>query len=685
MAINGPGVRGANPLQYYVNLTGQPFDDTYYLWVLTNTVPYIPTPVYHDPALTIPWTDPVPFEANGTLPIDVYWDPTQLYRLEYRHNVGPNPPSQADPLIYLVENYSPTGAIPAPPGGEGVTTENQISNPQFAAMNFSGTYTITGVTNPAPIEIAPGWFLSLMGTGNATISRFPMNADNPSPTNAPYALHLNLVGWSGNAILTQRFYQNGQNWQNQYISSSFTGLVVGSPIQVLVRLEASNGQPLGVLQDPQLSGQFAQYTGSVLIPAYDNLNTPPAAWIDYQVQLPGTCEVYLTSFQVIASTSDTVYSYEQTTVNRQLDHLAHYYDPLLAYKPIPSYLVGWDFPLNPAQFAPMVNSVVPAVATGNNGSFYTWDQTLLFQTVPSSVSVSRGTDGSFQATCALAGQIAVIQYLDATEARKIFSDRASVFISGYTNIANGLAGTVSLWACTDGALPSAANPTYLSGVSALSASAVPTMGNGTWVQMPNVFQNNTFTLPNVPPTNPAFNDIALNGWDFGTNAVINTANFFAIVVAFEPWVVANTINLVSIGLNAGDIATKPAPKTFSETLLDCEYFYWKTFENGTPPQQNIGSVNTGCIAWNANVAPMNTTANVDFPTLMRVVPTVTLYDPGGADAFAFNKPINMPCNPTALDTISTKRFSILATSPTGAAQGSTNFIHATADARLGIV
>jgi len=62
-------------------------------------------------------------------------------------------------------------------------------------------------------------------------------------------------------------------------------------------------------------------------------------------------------------------------VPRQIDHLFHYYKPLLAYKPIPSALIGWDFPTNPAQFG--VTGSTGAI--GANKSAYAWDQTILFQ------------------------------------------------------------------------------------------------------------------------------------------------------------------------------------------------------------------------------------------------------------------------------------------------------------------
>ena len=40
------GVRGANPIWYFVNLWGKSFDDTYWMWVLENDIPYIPARVF---------------------------------------------------------------------------------------------------------------------------------------------------------------------------------------------------------------------------------------------------------------------------------------------------------------------------------------------------------------------------------------------------------------------------------------------------------------------------------------------------------------------------------------------------------------------------------------------------------------------------------------------------------------
>ena len=118
-------VRGFNPIWFEVDLTAHPFDDTFYLFTLQNTIPYQPQTVWHDQNMNSPWTDPIQFLANGTLPIDIFFDPSLIYRLEFRQG-----PTQNDPLIYEVDNYQVNGSGGiTPPSAISFNSENQITNP----------------------------------------------------------------------------------------------------------------------------------------------------------------------------------------------------------------------------------------------------------------------------------------------------------------------------------------------------------------------------------------------------------------------------------------------------------------------------------------------------------------------------------------------------------------------------
>lgn len=688
-------VRAANPLWYYVDLQGAPFNDNFYMWVLSNEIPYVPVSVFHDDTGITPWTDPIQFLSNGTLPIDIFWDDTQVYRLEFRQNNGIAPPSQNDTLIYLVENFIPsgTGISPNTPGNS--MTTNQITNGQFSIVNFPAAigneYSLIGATNPPSVEIAPNWFIDLVGTGGIIVQQVPLGTNIPNPTNAPYYLELDATGTWSSAILRQRFYENGQNWQGKYVSVSMTGFTSTSPFNVIVLLVASNGTTVTTLMNQTFSTAVTQYTNSVLIPSFINLNTPPNAYLDFKILLPVNQSLFITSIQLIVSDTNSAYDYEEDTINRQIDHTFHYYRPKLNYKNTESYLKGWDFPLNPAQ--PLGDTVanlgVPTPSAGANQAAYVWDQTIIYQTLNNAVGVSRGADGSLVLTALTnpAGQICVIQYLEQTIARKILADKNSVNIHASTTAAAGfLQGSVSLWATTNGspfvpALPA----TFFSTVDSKGNPTSPIAG---WTQVPNIYQNNGFELLPASATNSESADIQLNGWDMQNAAPTNTATSFAIVVGFSSWAVGDTITLNSISLCPGDIPTRPQPKSVSETLLDCQRYYWSTFPQGTAPQTALG-IDTGEYLFTSPYtgAKNNITPSLFFPVKMRVTPSITYYNPVSANNFSRNEAANSDASSTttAGGMVNSSQLSFLSAGIIGWTTGDIIGTHLKVEARLGIV
>lgn len=671
-------IRGSNPVWFMVDLDGNPTDDTFWLYVLENTIPYIPATVYHDAAGTVPWTQPIQFLANGTLPIDIYYSENTVYRLEIRKSNGITPPSQSDPLIYLIEDYNPGNNVDFPDNVEGDATDNQIANAQFSVINFVSPLVLTAVTNPAPVEIAPGWELVLTGTGSVTVTQVPLNNALTNPTNAPYAIEINTSGWTTQPYLRQRFQQNGMNWANKYISSSVTARISGSSQIIQSFLVASDGATLQLLDTITLTNSFVQYQNNVLLPATANANLPPNAYIDYRLMLPTTGDVYLTSFQVIASDSGVNIPYQQDTIDRQLDHLAHYYKPQMAYKPIPSFLVGWDFAVNPAQF---FGDTVGAQAVGAGKSFYGWDQTIIFQEVNNGVTITRDADTKgIKLTAAIAGQFGIIQYIEETQARQLLEGDISVYVNGYTSAAAGLNATVTLWATADAALPDLKTPNFNSAITTLAANGRPTMGNGTWVEIPRGnLGDAVFELA------PPISELNFNGWTLTnttSTGLRTTTKYMAIVIGFEAAALNDAITINSVGLCSGKMATKPAPKTLTETRLDCQRYFWKTFLDGVAPASAVGA-DSGYPQWQLLVPAGNNLLTVLYPTQMRVNPTKTTYNPinAGAQAYAFTGTVD--CTGTAFSTASAKGFTVGASKAAGAL-GDTIGVHVASDARLGM-
>lgn len=310
------GIRGANPVWFEVDLQGKLFDDTFYLFVLENEIPYIPATVYHDPDLNIPWTQPIRFLANGTLPIDIFFEADKVYRLEFRQGL-----TQADPLIYEVNNYVAGTGGSTPVDTVAFASSNQVTNPQFALLSLQNPVTI-GDTNPDPIEIAPGWTLLLSGTGTVTITRVSLDNANANPSNAPYAIQLTMNGWTADSvILRQRFEQNGMLWANKIVSTTVTARLQGTPQSITANLVDSNNAVLGtVLPLTPVNEAWNEYTGYAQLPASTNPNDPPAAYVDYLLHLPSNIDIYLTSFQLVVQDLPVEPSFEQDTINRQIDH-----------------------------------------------------------------------------------------------------------------------------------------------------------------------------------------------------------------------------------------------------------------------------------------------------------------------------------------------------------------------------
>ncbi len=336
------GVRGFNPIWSEVDLQGNLFDDTFYLFVLENTIPYIPADVYHDPNLNTIWMNPIQFLANGTLPVDIYFETGVAYRLEFRQG-----PTQADPLIYEVNNYMPGTGGSTPVDTVAITSSNQITNPQFSLISFTSPFTFTG-TDPDPIHVAPGWYLEVAGTGNITIAQVPLEVTTKNPSNAPYALQLTLSGWNeGSVFLRQRFVQNGMLWANKTVSSAITAQLIGLPQSISATLVDSNDSLLATVlpATTTVNQAWNEFTGHDSLPDTTNPDTPPAAYIDYLLALPSTIDILVTSIQLVVQdiNDESEPAFDQDSINRQIDHTYNTAYPIVPIGTVIDY-AGFGIP-----------------------------------------------------------------------------------------------------------------------------------------------------------------------------------------------------------------------------------------------------------------------------------------------------------------------------------------------------
>lgn len=577
------------------------------------------------------------------------------------------------------------------------TVANQISNSQFVDVLFDTTLGLSLVIAGAGTNtyaIAPDWDLIVTTTGASTvgITRTAVQGSSNIPGNPPYLLRFNAGANISLLQLRQRLTNNpgifspSVNGVGGFLSASIL-LANGTSAQVIYAPSVGAlGNTQIILNENNTSGAYVQYDNTIQLIASANTATSDTGYVDILIKLPIAGISQISNVQIASLNSNQAgIKYEQDTVNRQKDYLFHYYNPLLSYKPIPSYLCGWDFPLNPTQF---LGPTIAAQAVGANKSFYAWDQTIIFQSANSGISISRATSGAIRLTAAATTQMAIIQYLPQAVAREVLNDAIAVHIRALTS--NDVTATVTLWYSTDANLPS----TIISNnsiVLTLDANGKPATFNGAWSEVPRGNLGSAqFTIQTSANTN--FNDYAFTGWDMQGIAACSTATWFAIVVGTASVTSTRTIDFASIGLCSGNIATRPAPKSIAETRLDCQSYYCSSFNPGVVPASALGGT-AGISITEEILTPSSgagITTQVRYPVKMYAAPTtITTFNPINAGVQMYDFSNGGDCSATSVaGTIGPNQlnsqfgFLATATGPTPSSGAIIGFGW-TADARLG--
>lgn len=514
--------------------------------------------------------------------------------------------SQGEIDLYYITVYSSAGifqfsrnAWPNISSGSNSTnqaiTENLLSNPQFSVVNFNTTspasgfnFTVTGsnlVTN-----IAPDWDVITTGTGNVTVQQVA-SVNTTIPGNPPYLLDIQSVN-TGSGIsslqLRQRLNNDPRILVDGFANGSF---VVGSQDSTQHQIIMSYVPSGATATSYELvnvvipSSNYSEFNGTKQIDGpVINPDSGATGYVDILITIPAGAHIQITCVQFagVLTLNSTLNWIEQTT-QRELDHLYHDYNQPLQFKPTKSYLIGWDFPLNPAQ----VNG--SGVAATSNVSAYTWDQTILFQSTVSKLDTSRSQNGAMVITSTdvtNATQAAVIQYLSAPQISDMLENPLSVNVECDTINFGGLTATVSLWYTTNVHLPNLAGGTSL--VTTLDANGHPSSVVSGWneiIRLNNV--GNAQFLMNANLTNFGF-----NGWNMSNTNIPNTASFFAIVIGTSALNNGSDFSLNSVSLVPGNIPTKPATQTPDDVLRECQYFYEKSYDSAIKPGTASSLANT---------------------------------------------------------------------------------------------
>jgi hypothetical protein len=630
--------------------------------------------------------NPVILSAVGT-PVDNSGNSVSLYYFPYD--------ADGNIELYFIQVYDSNGTLQfsrqawpnitssTNPAEADADISNELSNPQFVEINFAlsnpMTITISGAGTTVS-SVAPKWDLVTTTTGAATVivTRNAVTGTSAYPSNPPYTLTVTGGSNISALVLRQRLYNNPDIFApavggaNGYISAS----VLLAPNSSAIMQYQPNGQVAQtLLSASNVSGLYEQFNATVQLSAANNSNNGDTGYVDILVNLSASGTTTLSNLQIIGLESDVAsVGFDQTAANRQRDQLFNYYESPLMAKQIPSYLIGWNFPQNPAQF---LGPTIAASSAGANTSAYKWDQTILFQSVNSGAAVSRASSGALRVTATNATQFALIQYLPAADAKLILNQAMSVNVAALSPQIGGIVGTVGLYYTKDVSLPSTASNNSI--VATLGSTGIPLTFNGNWTEVPRSGLGPAkFTVGSSSTTN--FNDYGLNGWDMLGAADSSLATFFAVVVGFATLNLAGTIDISSISLVPGSIPCRPGIQSDSAVLQDCQRYYSSSFNAGVVPGATLGT--------SAGVVSIVSVGNVlaggffEFPVSMRSTPTVTLYNPINNNAQFYSVSASSDCSSTATGIINQNGFQMVTT--TANTGQNVNVGGFSADARLGL-
>ena len=610
-------------------------------------------------------------------------------------------------------------------GAQEALTPNLITNPQFSIVSFTPdpttgvhAYSVSGTESNS---LAPGWTLDTVGTAVITVSQVSLSTTIDSES--PYALSIAWTTGLTSLKIVQQLTNSPRVLAGGYASAS---LVVDSPTGDTVAIEVHYVAPAPNAVDETLidesvseSNTYTTINGTRLIPATNTQSS--TGYVNFVIQInsiTSASSAQITSAQLVGVSALSITPpYIQQTTQQNLNNLMWYYEPQLAFKPIPSYTIGWDFPYNPCQeLGPTIG--VNGVAV-NNKSFYIADQTICFESVGNTMSFTVTQPGGLTIDAGADTSCAIIQYLDGQTARELLAGRMSVEIKGYTinGSQTSINGNVSLWWTQDSSLPDMTAATYESLVSAVSSAGVVTCANGTWTEVPRGNLGTAWFTFNQAVTNDTiFNQqgesFSFSGWDAtATSTPQLNATFFAIVIGFATITAGSNPVIRYCSLNAGDIATPPPAMNEAQTLQALQYYYESSYNPGIPvgtaaaagsyTATMVGYTNGGSTTWGA--APFG----IRYNTTKRLAPTVTFYTPGaglidnvtaavyvsGASVSSANAPISgvgTIWSPSAAGTRGVIYDSINNTpattfAATTAPQSGNITYHYVADARLGVV
>lgn len=590
----------------------------------------------------------VTLSAIGT-PENNNGDNIVIYYYPY---VGTPSDNSSDPELYYVEVYdennnlqftreawpNPQSGGSTPPTDATVSEQNQISNPSFTNIFLNpgvNTFTLTGAVQQV-IPIAPDWDLIVSGTGTVAATREEIAGSAQIPTSPPYDLFLDISSGITLCRLRQRFQVNSGLWSTTsayplYLTGAFVAQhTTPTPVDIIMFFAPSGLSPVQVFT-ASVDTNFQFFGGtSGQIAFSTDANVGAAGFVDIYLEMPLQTSFRISSINIFPSNSvpDTILPTFDST-NRNLDYQSNYYTPRLVAKAAPSYLIGWDFPLNPFQIAQsgsitstygyIADQTIAGLVSGSVG-------TLAYQRDSVTNGLSLNSTGG--------ATFFILQYLSGATVKEMIGKKLSVNLRAY-KIGSGTV-TAKIYLCRSN------NPPPLlpaiNGTVALNGTFTPGAG---WTVMPrNGLDNYPIPIATLNESNAATrrddgsNDFGFSGWKLTDDAQAASSTSFAILVVFQGSP-GTLVTVDSVSVVGGDLPCLPSPQSPDDVLRECQFYYEKTYDTLVPPGTGGGS-NIGnaidCFqpVTPTTTSPVNVVASAFsflFNSVKRTNPNIVLYNP----------------------------------------------------------
>lgn len=468
---------------------------------------------------------------------------------------------------------------------------NIITNAQFSSIIFnidpssvSGGFQTTVNGNNVVTPIGPGWDLVTTSAAPATVVLKQVSVIGAIYGTPAYAIQIQTDANVSSATLRQRIVNSPTLLYGSYVSTFLQARTIGSSNQPVKMYYRPTGGATSHLILDGITASAGQWTPIVNIQPdgtavqIDNVaNNTGTGYIDIDIELPVNQTIEITAVQIVTveSESDQILYVSQSTPEDT--NTSYWYDkPNLEYKPISSYTLGWNWPLNPCQ---ELGSTVTAVANNPGLSRYVADETIVFQNVNSAFACTFGSPGMIVNNTADTS-FAIIKYFEGARAQTILSTPLCVQLKAgnATGSATDVIANVSIWWTADATLPDMKSANYYSLVSAVdNTTGVATVGgggvHGNWTELPR--GNLGKAAVNLKTAGvPIYN---FSGWQQADNTPSNTAKYCAIVISVSKLTAGTTCTFEYCTLNAGYIPTSPAATSFGENLAALQQFYEKSY------------------------------------------------------------------------------------------------------------